>query len=115
MNIHAFAALPAGIGRFQPRADGNSQWGQQVVPEVEETVRSPIPVRDHPARARVIHELELRRVRVRANRENNRTSYEKSFTTPIVLPVGSKLEWRYSPLNSGGPFKINLIGRLATL
>ncbi len=29
------------------------------------------------------------------NRENNRTSYEESFTTPIVLPVGSKLEWRY--------------------
>jgi hypothetical protein len=49
------------------------------------------------------------------NRENNRTSYEKSFTTPLVLPVGSKLEWRYSPLNSGVPFKINLIGRLVTL
>ncbi len=46
---------------------------------------------------------------------NSPMYYERSFETPIVLPVGSKLEWKYTPLNSGNPFTINLIGRLTTM
>ena len=41
--------------------------------------------------------------------------YEKSFTTPLVLPVGSDLKLNYRALNSPTPFTVHLIGRLVTL
>ena len=42
-------------------------------------------------------------------------SYEKSFTTPIVIPVGSDLKLEYSANNSAARFTVHMIGRLVTL
>jgi len=41
--------------------------------------------------------------------------YEKSFTTPIVIPFGSDLKLEYSANNSAARFTVHMIGRLVTL
>jgi len=42
-------------------------------------------------------------------------SYEKSFTTPIVIPFGSDLKLEYSANHSAARFTVHMIGRLVTL
>ena len=46
---------------------------------------------------------------------NNRVFYEKSFTTPLVLPVGSELKIEAVWPNNPSRFIVNIIGRLVTL
>jgi len=50
-----------------------------------------------------------------ATHSPNVSFYEKSFTTPLVIPVGSDLKIEYKALNSPDKFTVHLIGRLVTL